>query len=188
MDDEQIVALFFARDERALEEAALKYGPRLRALAYGITDDRQTAEECEHDTYLEAWNTVPPNDPASYLYAYLARIARHLAIDACRTRKRLKRRAELLSLTAEMEECLPAPSPGSAEEQFEAEELGGAISRWLETQSEEKRFIFVRRYWYLDPEKTVAARRGIGVGKVKMILLRLRKDLREFLKKEGYEL
>ncbi len=187
MDDEQIVALYFARDERAVAETALKYGPRLRSLAAWITGDGQTAEECENDTYLEAWNTVPPHDPARYLYAYLARITRHIAIDACRTRDRLKRRGRIVELTAEMEACIPSPSSGT-EERLEAEELGRAISRWLRTLTEEKRFVFIRRYWYLDPVKTIAARRGIGVGKVKMILLRCRKELRDYLVKEGCEI
>ena len=184
LEDEEIVALYRDRDERAVARTAEKYGARLRSLASGITGDAQTAEECENDTYLEAWNTIPPQDPAGYLYAYLARIARHLALDACRRRNRLKRSAHIAELTAEMEECIPAPDDTAAS--FEAKELGEAIGRWLRTLGEEKRTVFMRRYWYLDPVETIARRYGFGKSKVKMILLRCRKELKEYLEKEGY--
>ena len=202
MEDEEIVALYRDRDERAVARTAEKYGARLRSLASGITGDAQTAEECENDTYLEAWNTIPPQDPAGYLYAYLARIARHLALDACRRRNRfkrsarhlaldacrrrnrLKRSAHIAELTAEMEECIPAPDDTAAS--FEAKELGEAIGRWLRTLGEEKRTVFMRRYWYLDPVETIARRFGFGKSKVKMILLRCRRELKDYLEKEGY--
>ena len=109
MDDERIVELYLSRDESAIKETSEKYGPRLRSLAYGIVNDAQTAEECENDTYLEAWNSIPPHDPKSYLYAFLARITRHISLNRCRDGSRLKRSAVICELSAEMEECLPAP-------------------------------------------------------------------------------
>ena len=84
MDDEKIVELFLARDEASIKMAAEKYGHRLRLLSYGIVGDMQTAEECENDTYLEAWKSIPPNDPRDYLYAFLARITRHISLNCCR--------------------------------------------------------------------------------------------------------
>ena len=186
MDDDRIIGLYIARDEAAIDQTALKYGARLLEIASGITEDRQTAEECENDTYLEAWNTIPPQNPRGYLFAYLARIIRHLSLDACRYRSRLKRSAVLTELTAELEECIPAPDDTAA--RLEYRELGEAIGRYLATLSEEKRAIFIRRYWYLDPVKTIAAHRGIGQSRVKMTLLRCREGLRDYLEKEGYEL
>ena len=93
MDDRSIVALYLRRDETAIRQTAEKYGRRLRALAYGIVNDLQTAEECENDTYMEAWNTIPPHEPSDHFYAFLARITRHISLNRCRDRDRLKRGA-----------------------------------------------------------------------------------------------
>ena len=186
MEDRDIVALFFARDESAIRRTAAKYGAKLKHLALHITGDRLTAEECENDTYLEAWNRIPPHNPADYLYAFLAAITRHLSLDACRARHALKRHAQIETLSAEMEECLPAPDDTAC--RVEYRELGEIIGRYLYTLDEEKRTIFVRRYWYLDSVRTIARRLGIGESKVKMTLLRCRNGLREYLTEEGYEL
>ena len=78
LDDSRIVELYLLRDEAAIRQTSEKYGNRLRSLAYGIVNDRQTAEECENDTYMEAWNTIPPHEPRSFLYAFLARITRQI--------------------------------------------------------------------------------------------------------------
>ena len=90
LDDTKIIDLFFERDETAIRYASEKYGNRLRSLSHSIVKDRQTAEECENDTYMEAWDTIPPHEPRSYLYAFLARIIRHLSLNCCRDRSRLK--------------------------------------------------------------------------------------------------
>ena len=109
MDDEKIVELYLKRNEEAIGRTSEKFGKRLQKLSFGITEDFETAEECENDTYLEAWNRIPPHEPKSYLYAFLARITRHLSINRCRERERLKRKAFLCELSAEMEECIPPP-------------------------------------------------------------------------------
>ena len=109
LDDTKIIDLFFERDETAIRYASEKYGNRLRSLSHSIVKDRQTAEECENDTYMEAWDTIPPHEPRSYLYAFLARIIRHLSLNRCRDRSRLKRSAFICELSAEMEQCIPAP-------------------------------------------------------------------------------
>ena len=88
MDDREIVKRYLARDESAIRETAGKYGARLRSLALGIVRDAQTAEECENDTYLEAWNSIPPHEPGGYLDPFLARITRHLSLNRCRDRDR----------------------------------------------------------------------------------------------------
>ena len=81
LDDNRIVDLYFSRDEAAISQTSEKYGSRLRNVAYGIVEDLHTAEECENDTYMEAWNSIPPREPKSYLFAFLARITRHIALD-----------------------------------------------------------------------------------------------------------
>ena len=110
MEDEKIVQFYLNRDESAIRLSSEKYGSRLRALSLGITSDIQTSEECENDTYLQAWNLIPPNEPKTYLYAFLARITRHISIDRCRERSNLKRNAYIIELTEEMEMCIPSSS------------------------------------------------------------------------------
>lgn len=186
MEDKRIIELYMNRNEAAVEETSAKYGARLKNISYNITEDRQTAEECENDTYMEAWKSIPPQNPVDYLYAYLARIIRHISIDVCRTRSRLKRSAVITELTAEMEECIPTPDDTAC--RLEYKELGEAISRYLYTLPEEKQKIFIRRYWYLDSVDSISRRLGITQSKVKMMLLRCRNELRTYLEKEGYDL
>lgn len=102
MEDSEIVQRYLDRDESAIEFSAEKYGTRLRALSFGITSDRQTSEECENDTYMQAWNRIPPNEPRTYFYAFLARIARHISIDRCREQECLKRYGYIVELSEEM--------------------------------------------------------------------------------------
>ena len=101
MEDDKIVQLYLNRDESAIQFSSEKYGSRLRTLSLGITSDLQTSEECENDTYLQAWNLIPPNEPRTFLYAFLARIARHISIDRCRERASLKRDGYIVELSEE---------------------------------------------------------------------------------------
>lgn len=186
LDNEQIVELYLLRDQSAIEETAGKYGKRLRTLSFGIVQDRQTAEECENDTYLEAWNTIPPHEPRSYLYAFLARITRHISLNCCRDRNRLKRSAFVCELSAELEQCIPAPD--DTECRIDDLALREAINGFLETLDEEKRNVFLRRYWYMDSVAAISRRYAYSQSKVKTMLFRSRNKLREYLEKEGYEL
>ena len=184
MEDERIVELFLARDEAAVRRSAEKYGLRLRGLALSIVGEQQTAEECENDSYLAAWNAIPPNEPRGYLYAFLARIVRNIALNRCRDRERLKRDAFVTELSREMEECIPAPD--DLESRMDGLALEEALNGFLGTLGEEKRNVFLRRYWYLDSVEEIAKRFGISQSKVKTTLFRVRKRLREYLEKEGY--
>ena len=186
LEDSKIVELYFARDEAAIARTRETYGDRLRALSLGITGDFGSAEECESDTYLQAWNSIPPHDPAGYLFAFLARICRHLSLDVCRRNARLKRKALVVELSEEMEQCIPAP--GDTPCQVDGILLGQAISRFLRTLPAEKRTIFVRRYWYLDDISRIAQRYRLSESKVKTMLFRTRNALRIFLEQEGYAL
>lgn len=183
MQDEKIVELFLQRDEAAIHACQEQYGSRLRSVAYGILQNRQDAEECENDTYLDAWKSIPPHEPRNYLFAFLARITRCKAINLCRRHGQENR---IAMLSDEMASCIPSCT--DANSHLDAVQLGGAISAFLHLQNEEKRNIFLRRYWYLDSISQIAQHYGIREGKVKMTLFRLRNSLREYLKKEGYSL
>ena len=186
LDDSRIVDLYLSRDEAAIAQTSEKYGSRLRNVAYGIVEDLFAAEECENDTYMEAWNSIPPHEPKSYLFAFLARMTRHIALDFCKERSRLKRGAFISELSAEMEQCIPAPDDTDA--RMDAMALCEAINAFLATLSEEKRNIFMRRYWYMDSIAAISKRYGLSQCKVKSSLFRSRNQLREYLDKEGYDL
>ena len=186
MDDSVIVDLYLNRDETAIKHTSAKYGDRLRQLAHTIVEDRSAAEECENDTYLQAWNAIPPHEPRAYLFAFLARITRHIALDICKQRSRLKRGAILCELSAELEQCIPARD--DVTRHLEAKVLCEEINRFLATLTNEKRNIFVRRYWYMDSVASISSFYGLKQSKVKSILFRSRNELRQYLKKEGYDL
>ena len=184
MKDEKIIDLYLARDESAIRETAAKYGSRLRAIAFAILESRESAEECENDTYLEAWRRIPPNEPRGDRFEYLGRIVRHLAIDECRRMKSEKRRAEYCELTQEMAECLPGGE--DVENRIEEAELSRILSDFLQGCPKEQRAVFIRRYWFFESIEEIGRRFGFGGSKVKSILFRMRKALKERLEKEGY--
>lgn len=183
MEDEEIVELFLKRDENAIKNTQQKFGKRIVNISKNITGSDLTAEEVENDTYLRAWENIPPAEPRTYLFAFLARIARNLSISICRERSSLKRRAVLVELSDEMEECIP--SSLSVEAEAEGNMLMELINDFLFSKDEEKRNIFMRRYFYLDPVKDIARLFGITESKVKTTLFRLREELREFLEARG---
>lgn len=186
MGDNEIVELYLLKDEAAIMHTTEKYGHRLRALAYRIVADSQTAEECENDTYMEAWELIPPNEPRNYLYAFLARIIRHISLNCCRSRNRLKRRAYICELSTELEQCIPAPNdtPCSIDDIV----FGEIINNFLASLDKEKRNIFVRRYWYLDSISGISNYFSLSESKVKTTLFRCRNKLKKYLEKEGYVL
>lgn len=186
MDDDMIVQLFLDRNETAICKGAEKYGALLRSLAFSITADRQCSEECENDAWLAAWNSIPPNEPRTYLFPFLARITRHIAFDRCRERSALKRSAFIAELTDELADCIP--SAESVDAVVDGRLLGEAISRFLSDQPKEKRVMFVRKYFYADSIAAIASLLEISEAKVKSTLFRIRRDLRDHLIKEGFTL
>ncbi len=186
MEDRDIVDLFLKRDQEALRQTTDKYGGRLRSLAVHLVEDHETAEECENDTYLAAWQSIPPHEPRDYFYPFLARLLRHIALNRCRERKRLKRAAVVCQLSAELEECLAAPD--DTECRAEAGELARAINGFLGSLPAKKRVVFLRRYWYMDSIAEIGARCAMSQGQVKTMLYRLRRQLRDNLEKEGFRL
>ena len=184
MEDSQIVALYWARDEAALAESEQKYGGYCRAIALGILENREDAAECVNNTWLRAWKAMPPRRPAR-LDAFLGKLTRNLSLDRWRALRAQKRGGGQTELAlSELEECLPAAS--CPEREAEARDLAESLNRFLEALPREKRVIFVQRYWYLCSVEKLAAMHGMGKNTAASILFRLRSQLREHLKKEGF--
>ena len=183
LDDEQIIALYWDRNEDAIKETDLAYGRRLHTLADKIVRNHEDAQECVSDTYLKTWDTIPPQRP-NYFFAYLTKICRNFALNVLDWKSAAKRSGEVLSLSAEMEQCIPDPAH---ERKLEAEELGAVLNRFLESLSYESRVIFLRRYWYLDTIQEIAERCGISQSKAKTQLHLTRAKLHAFLEKEGIQ-
>lgn len=180
MEDKEIIALFFARNVEAIERTTNKYGKRLQKLAERILDSREDAAECVNDTFFRAWNSIPPAKP-QYLYAYLACICRNEALNKLDYHHAGKRRAVFVELTKEMEACIP----DNGQEEDASEELKELLNLFLRELSEEKRNLFLRRYWFGDSYKDMAKRFGYSESKVKVMLHRIRKELKNYLEKEG---
>lgn len=181
MTDGQIIELFFQRNELAISETAVAYGGKLFALAHRILLNQEDAEENVSDTYLKAWETIPPTRPV-FFYAYLSKICRFLAFGRLDWKNAAKRKAEIVELTAEMELCIPDLQQ---ERKLETQELGGLINAFLGTLNEDSRKVFLRRYWYMDSIAEIAQRFGMSESNVKTKLLRTRNALRNYLSKEG---
>ena len=181
MEDSKIIELFFARSEDAIRHTADTYGRRLFTLAERIVKNDQDAEESVSDTYLRAWDTIPPQKPRHF-FAYLARICRNFALDRLDWKAAAKRSAEVVSLTQEMEACIP---DGSRNRELESRELGRILDAFLRTLTPENRMVFLRRYWYVDTIPEIAVRYGISESAVQMRLVRTRTKLADYLEKEG---
>lgn len=181
MTDAQIIGLFWARNEDAIHETDAAYGRKLHALSDKILHSAQDAEESVSDTYMRAWETIPPQKP-NYFFAYLAKICRNFSLSRLEWKSAAKRNADVVSLTQEMEHCIP---DRSHERKLEGEEIGRVLNRFLDSISLESRLIFMRRYWYTDSIQEIAARYGITQSKVKTQLHRTRNKLQLFLESEG---
>ena len=181
MDDGSIVALFWARDERALNETDRKYGRLCFNISYNILKNKQDAEECVNDTYVQAWNAMPPQKPFA-LGAFLGRIARNLSINVYRSRNTRKRGGGLtMTVIEELLEC----GGDSPEALLEAAELRRLLDRFLRSLPKKDCCIFLRRYWYVDTLEEIARRYGFSLGTVKSSLFRSRRKLKELLEQEG---
>lgn len=181
MNDADILKLYNARDERAIEETRQSYGGKLCAVAMRILEDRQDAQECENDTYLKTWNSIPPNQPVHFL-AYIVKICRNTALGMLEKRGAAKRSAQVVELTDEMQQCIPDEA---AERAFESEQLGELLSRFLRSETEDNRVIFVRRYLMAESVAEVGQALGFSESKVKSALMRTRERLKGYLQEEG---
>lgn len=186
MQDEKIVELYWNRDESAIRETQEKYENYLYKIAYNILSDKEDSNESVNDTYLAAWNSMPPHKP-NVLSTYLGKLTRRISIDIFRKRNRIKRQASEYALSLnELEECLS--DDNSPEKDYEAQILGEAINTFLRTLSADARNVFIGRYYFLDSVKDVANYCGISESKAKTLLHRTRNSLREYLEKEGFSI
>ena len=181
MEDTKIIELFWARDEDAIRQTDAAYGRRLHTLAKKILLNREDAEESVNDTYLKTWEAIPPHRPNCF-FAFLAAICRRLSLNRLDWKLAAKRNAEVVSLTQEMELCIPDPVHDRA---LEGKELGRLLDMFLESLPKDSRLIFLRRYWYVDTIPEIARRYGMTESKVKMQLSRTRAKLCTYLEKEG---
>lgn len=185
MDDRQIVNLYWSRDEAALSETDKKYGRYLSKIAHNILCDIEDVEECVNDTYMRAWNTMPQHRP-DRLNIYLGKIVRGFSVDLFRRKNAEKRRSSQYSLSlCELEECVSGKD--STVSIYETELLSAAINRFLFTIDSEERSVFICRYFFLDSISEIAVCKGCSQSKIKSLLFRTRKKLKNFLESEGFE-
>ncbi len=182
MDDFAVIDLFFMRDENALKETRRKYGDFIRYIALNITGFMTDAEECENDTYLKLWNSIPPERP-EFFKAYIGKIVRNCALSCYRKNKAAKRDGGIAVLLDELSECIP--SSVNVEEEYYGKELSELLNNFLKTLPEEDRAVFIRRYYYGESVKAIAEKNAASPSKISSELFRIRKKLKKELEKEG---
>jgi len=178
MTDEQILALLNRRDEAAVKEIERAYGRYLHAIARNILHNAQDAEECVNDALLRAWNAIPPHNPKN-LATFLGKIVRNLAINRAQKQHAIKRGGEAETILLELQECVPGGQ--SPEDALMGSALAEAIRAFLDTLPEDKRTVFVRRYWYAEPVWRIAVESKRSPAAVTMLLQRIRRDLMDYL-------
>ncbi len=179
MEDSLIIDLYWQRSERAISETDQKYGSYCRSIAYGILNCREDTEECVSDTWLRAWEAMPPQRP-NKLSAFLGRITRNLALDRWDYYHAAKRSGSFDLVLSELSECIPSPR-----DDFAQLELTQLLNDFLRTLPKSNRTLFLRRYWYCDSISQLARRYGMGESAVKSSLFRTRNKLKVYLEKEG---
>lgn len=185
MEDNEILRLFRERDENAILAVSRKFGTYCHSIARGILHNHEDSEECVNDAYMRAWESIPPHDPPS-LGAFLGRVTKNLALDRIRSERREKRGGGETALV--FDELSEFISDGvSVENELERKEMSAAVSRFLRKSSDLHRRAFVLRYWYCAAVRDIAAELGIKEHNVSVILGRMRHKLREYLRKEGYD-
>ena len=183
MDDLQIIELYFARDEHAINETDRKYGKLCFRVAKNLLFNNEDSEECVNDTYLTVWNKIPPTRPNNFI-AFICKITRNLSLKRLEVSNAMKRSAGTIISMSELEKALPdqciAPD-------VEDEELGKLISAFLWSEKALDRNVFLRKYWFFDSVSDIAERYSMNENSVKSMLFRSRNRLREFLRKEGID-
>jgi RNA polymerase sigma-70 factor (ECF subfamily) len=181
-----IVDLYLNRNENAVDETAKKYGNYCFTISKNILKSEGDAQECVNDTYLRAWNSIPPAKPLK-LRTFLGRITRNLSLDRYKFNRTKKRKgSEFELLLAELEECVS--SNLTVEAEFDSNFVVQLINDWLLSQISENRILFVRRYWHAESIKDLVENHQLSESKIKSVLFRMRKSLKIHLKKEGVEL
>lgn len=184
MEDSEIIELYLGRSEEAIAETAAKYGNYCYHIAFNILADKEDSEESINDTWLAAWNNIPPRLPA-VLAAFLGKLTRNISLNRWKARRAYKRGGGQVELALEeLEACLT--SGESAEDAVVKKELLRALNRFLDSLPDWERNVFICRYWYLDTTADIGARFGFSQSKVTSMLHRTRGKLRRHLEKEGF--
>jgi len=184
MNDREIVSLFWERNQDAIKETERKYNRYLQGIAHNILSSQEDAEECVSDTYLATWNSIPPQKPNS-LMAYLTRLTRNFALDRLDMRNAQKRTAEVLPFIDEIAEAFPTNEQDGLTDGIALRE---AINKFLKQLPQEKRILFMRRYFFFDSVEEIAKAEKVGKSKIKTALYRLRLELKDYLLAEGITL
>lgn len=183
---ERITELYFMRDERAIEETDKEYGKLLRQISLNLLNNTQDAEECVSDTYLQTWNTIPPNRPVS-LKAYICKIIRNISINKLKYISAEKRSSGQIDIILdELSELIP--SSENIEASIEGKALGEYVNEFLKKQNHEIRMIFLKRYWLFMSPSEIANDMHISLTKVTTSLYRTRLKLKKYLSEEGYDI
>lgn len=186
MKDTDIVDLYLMRNEQAIAETSQKYDKYCYAIAYNILHDNEDAKECVNDTYLGAWNSIPPHRP-EHLPAFLGKITRNLSLKKWRGMTADKRGGgEQTLVLDELTECIPTEN--AVDRVLEEKELAGIIDAFLRMTGDDERRVFICRYWYMDSINNICRQFGFGQSKVKMMLSRTRHKLLKRLEEEGVTL
>jgi RNA polymerase sigma-70 factor (ECF subfamily) len=178
MDDNTIIDLFWQRSEDALSAVADRFGSYCRVIANNILRSDADAEECVNETWLNAWNAIPPARPGK-LKAFLGRITRNLALNRYEASRSRKRGGGSVALALDELAELPAP------ETAEAGEITRVINDFLDSEPSENAGVFVKRYWYLMEIRQIAAETGYSESKITSLLFRMRGRLKQQLESEG---
>lgn len=185
MEDNQIVELYWKRDEKAISETGQKYGAYCRSIAYNIINNNEDSEECVNDTWLKAWDSIPPQKPSN-LRLFLAKITRNLSYNRYNSNIAKKRGGGEISVVLdELADCL-TDEKSDVEQEFIGKELRESVNTFVRSLPERERDVFVRRYFFIDTVEEIAKRYGLTENNTMVILSRTRKLLKEKLKKEGY--
>ena len=183
MEDNKIIDMYWERSQEAIVQTDIKYGKYCRYIASNILKSKEDGEECVNDTYLKAWDMMPPTRP-QVLSAFLGKITRNLSLDRFRQGKAKKRGGgQVVYVLEELKECVPANN--NVENVIDEMVLVETLNKFLSGLDEEKRKIFIRRYWYMSSVREIANEYEFTISKVKMVLSRVRNDLKELLEKEG---
>ncbi len=184
MDDETIVNLYWARDESAIAETSLKYGGLCNHIANNILSNHEDREECVNDAYLAVWNAIPDKRPSRFS-VFISRIVRNLALKKYEYVSAAKRSPSAVTSLEELGDCVSGTD--SVESEIEKRHVESTIDEFLWRLDEEKRNVFIRRYWYLDSIGAICERTGFSQSKVKSMLHGMRRKLRKRLESEGIE-
>ena len=180
MEDQKIIELYFARDEHAIAETAKNYGKDCMQVSMNILRSHPDAEECVNDTYLRAWNTIPPTRP-NVLRAFLCKITRNLSLNRLRDMHRMGRDTDLTVSMTELEACLALPEENGGE-------MAEILSEFLRGQDKTDRLLFMGRYWHGISVAELASRTGMKPNTVTVKLKRTRERLRGYLSERGYRI